>query len=182
MRREIGRKLEMDVGVACVLSLGRVSPLLGQRSLARIRTEMLGVVYLGSWGEMSGSLRWARRRRGRVMTAVGVAAAGMAMTGAPGLIRKAEAEVCTTQSAMQPADRIALAQAARELAGRMQAGDAAGLEAETIPELTKDFSGIRGAVAELAPHLKGDTLVVDQVYLLDATTLGAEVRHSSSAR
>ena len=122
---------------------------------------------------MSGSLSWAWRRRGWVITAVGVAAVGMAMIGAPGLIRTAEAEVCTTQSAMQPADRIALAQAARELAGKMQAGDAAGLETETIPELTKDFSGIRGAVAELAPHLKGDTLVVDQVYLLDATTLGA---------
>ncbi len=74
---------------------------------------------------------------------------------------------------MQPTDRAALAEAARELAGKMQAGDAAGLETGTIPELTKDFSGIRGAVAELAPHLKGDTLAVDQVYLLDATALGA---------
>ena len=55
----------------------------------------------------------------------------------------------------------------------MQSGDTAGLQAETIPELTKDFSGIRGAVLDLGPHLKGDTLVVDQVYLLDATTLAA---------
>lgn len=55
----------------------------------------------------------------------------------------------------------------------MQSGDVAGVQSQTIPELVKDFSGIRGAVLELAPHLKGDTLLVDQVYLLDAPTLAA---------
>ena len=134
---------------------------------------MLGVVYLGSRNEMSGSMQWAWQQRGRAVAAIGVTAAGMLMAGAPGLVRRATAETCTTQSAMPLADRTALAQAARELAGKMQAGDAAGLEAESIPELTKDFSGIRGAVGELAPHLKGDALVVDQVYLLDAAMLVA---------
>ena len=74
---------------------------------------------------------------------------------------------------MQPADRDALAQASRELAGTLQAGDVAGLQSQSVAELTKDFSGIRAAALDLTPHLKGDMLVVDQVYLLDATTLAA---------
>ena len=90
-----------------------------------------------------------------------------------GGLRHAWGETCTTQSAMQPADREALAGAARDLTAKLQGGDSAGLEGGTIPELRKDFSGIRAAALELAPHLKGDTLVVDQVYLLDATTLAA---------
>ena len=122
---------------------------------------------------MSGTVRGAWLRVGRTLAAAGVAMPGLIVAGGPLLVQTAEAETCMTQSAMQPTDRVALAQAARELAGRMQAGDAAGLQTETIPELTKDFSGIRGAVAELAPHLKGDALQVDQVYLLDATTLTA---------
>lgn len=113
---------------------------------------------------------WERRRR---RAASCLASAGVVMMAFWGVARVAPAETCTTQSAMQPMDRAALAQTARELAGRMQAGDAAGLEPVSIPELQKDFGGIRGAVAELAPHLKGDALAVDQVYLLDATTLGA---------
>ena len=103
------------------------------------------------------------------LAVLGVIAGGLGVAGSAG----ARAETCTTQSAMQTADREALAGAARELATKMQSGDAAGLQAEAIPELAKDFGGVRAAAFELAPHLKGDTLVVDQVYLLDATTLAA---------
>ena len=115
---------------------------------------------------MSGKAGWGwqrgrRRARGRDVLGGTVLAA-------------VTAETCTTQSAMQAGDRIGLAQAAQELAGKMQSSDAAGLQTQTIPELVKDFSGIRGAVQELAQHLKGDTLSVDQVYLLDATTLATK--------
>lgn len=103
------------------------------------------------------------------LAALGVMSGVLGMTGS----LAARAETCTTQSAMQAADREALAGAARAFAGRMQSGDVAGLQAEAIPELAKDFGGVRAAALELAPHLKGDTLVVDQVYLLDATALAA---------
>ena len=120
---------------------------------------------------MMGRGRGARRGGERSMAlqfaAVGVVACGLVVPGV------AKAETCTTQSAMQPVDREALAGAARDLTVKLQSGDGAGLEGETIPELRKDFMGMRAAAFDLAPHLRGDTLLVDQVYLLDATTLAA---------
>jgi hypothetical protein len=83
----------------------------------------------------------------------------------------AGAEVCTTQSQMTPADRDGLATAARTLAGKMQAGDAAGLRALTVAELEKDFSGVEAVVSQTAPKLKGGALTVTQVYLLDGSEL-----------
>ena len=80
------------------------------------------------------------------------------------------AETCTTQSKMQPAERDGLAAAARTLADHVQAADEPGLKALTIAEFQKDFSGIAGAVAGVAPRLKGTTAVVEQIYVLDAST------------
>ena len=123
---------------------------------------------------MSSDLGWGRRHGWSLAKGSGVLALAMlAACGAGAVSGTAWGETCTTQSAMQPADREALAGAARDLSAKLQSGDAAGLETQTIPELQKDFSGIRAAALDLAPHLKGDTLVVDQVYLLDATTLAA---------
>ncbi len=109
--------------------------------------------------------RW--KRSGAVVARFVLLAVGLILS------TQAKAESCTTQSAMQPTDRDALARAARELGSTLQTGDAAALQAQTIAELTRDFGGIRTAALELAPHLRGDTLTVDQVYLLDATTLAA---------
>lgn len=83
------------------------------------------------------------------------------------------AETCTTQSQMQPADRDALAAASREIAAKLQAGDTAGLQVLMVAEFAKDFAGIRSAALDLSPHLKGDTLVLDGIYLLDAAGLTA---------
>ncbi len=120
----------------------------------------------------AGSGRAGLSGRGR---RTGRRAIAAAMLAAAGLLTpmRARAETCTTQSAMQPAERDALAQASRELAGKLQAGDVSALQAQTVAELTKDFAGIRAAAIDLAPHLKGDTLAVNQVYLLDAATLAA---------
>ena len=85
--------------------------------------------------------------------------------------RLAAAEVCTTQSMMTATDRDGLAGAATGLATKVQAGDVAGLRGATDAELAKDFSGIEGVVASTAPKLKGATLTVDQVYLLDGSQL-----------
>jgi len=83
------------------------------------------------------------------------------------------AEVCTTQSQMKEVDRTSIASAAHEMATRVQANDAAGLRAETVAEYAKDFSAIEYVVGSTAPKLKGATLVVDGVYLLDGTELKA---------
>jgi hypothetical protein len=81
------------------------------------------------------------------------------------------AESCTTQSQMKPAERDAIAASARALAALVQTGDAAGLREQTVPEYAKDFSGMASLVASTAPHLKGASLTVEQLYLLDATNL-----------
>jgi hypothetical protein len=86
----------------------------------------------------------------------------------PGL---ALAEVCTTQAMMTATDRDALAGAASGLAAQVQAGDVAGLRGATVAEMGKDFSGIENVVASTGPRVKGATLTVDQVYLLDGTQL-----------
>src|SRR5580704_4099570 len=83
----------------------------------------------------------------------------------------ARAETCITQSAMTATERDALATAARNLAAKVQAGDASGLRTATVPEYAKDFGGIGDVVASTAPKLKGGTLTVEQVYVLDASEL-----------
>ncbi len=81
------------------------------------------------------------------------------------------AETCTTQSQMKDGDRESLATAAREIAGRIQGNDAAGLRAETIAEFANNFGDLQGVITETAPRLRGGAIAVDQVYLLDASTM-----------
>src|SRR5277367_2653049 len=83
----------------------------------------------------------------------------------------ASAEVCTTQSQMTSAEREALVAEARGLAGKVQANDVSGLRAATAAEYAKDFGGIGEVVGSTAAHLKGGTLKVEQVYLLDGSEL-----------
>lgn len=83
----------------------------------------------------------------------------------------ARAEKCTTQSAMTETDRNALAGAARAMAEKVLANDAAGLQAITIAEYAHNFGAIQGAVGNTSPKIKGATLVVEQVYLLDGSDL-----------
>ncbi len=87
---------------------------------------------------------------------------------APGLLR---AETCTTQSQMKPADRDGLVDAARSLSKLVQTNNTADLRQKTLPEYAKDFSGMTSLVGTTAPKIKDASLVVDQVYLLDATSL-----------
>ncbi len=83
----------------------------------------------------------------------------------------ARAEVCTTQSQMKDADRDSLAAAARTLTAEVIANNTAALRAATAADLTKDFGAVTFLVANTAPRLAGGSPVVDQVYLLDATTI-----------
>jgi len=80
-------------------------------------------------------------------------------------------EKCTTQSEMTATDRGALVSVARGLGEKIQAGDPEGVRALTVAEYAKDFGSIQGAVASTSPKVKGATLVVEQVYLLDGSDL-----------
>jgi hypothetical protein len=81
------------------------------------------------------------------------------------------AEVCTPQSQMTAVDRDGLAAAARGLAVQVQNNDVSGLRAATAAAYTKDFNGLGDIVGGLVPKLKGGTIVVEQLYLLDASQL-----------
>jgi hypothetical protein len=81
------------------------------------------------------------------------------------------AETCTTQSGMAQAERDGIADAARNLATMVQANNTAGLRTAVVAEVAKDFSGLQYLVGSTAPRLTGDVVTVDQVYLLDASTL-----------
>jgi hypothetical protein len=80
-------------------------------------------------------------------------------------------ETCTTQSAMTATDRDALVNVSRTLAEKIQAGDAEAVHGLTVAEFAKDFGAIQGAVASTSTKVKGATLIVEQVYLLDASDL-----------
>ncbi len=107
-----------------------------------------------------------RRKAGvlTLLTAIGVPLAALGT---------AHGESCTTQSQMQAGDRDALAAAARSMVATMQAGNTAGLQGVAVAELQSNFSNVKQAALELQPHLQGDTLQVESVYLLDATGLAA---------
>jgi hypothetical protein len=81
------------------------------------------------------------------------------------------AETCTTQSGVAPAERDAIADAARNLAAKVQSNDAAALRRNSVAELAKDFSALQYLVGQTAPRLTGGQATVEQVYLLDASTL-----------
>jgi len=85
----------------------------------------------------------------------------------------AAAEVCTTQSQMQAADRSALAATALDFAKRVQDRDSNGIRSLTIAQYAQDFNGIAGAIANTGPKIKGDSLQVDSLFLLDASEVKA---------
>ncbi len=89
------------------------------------------------------------------------------------------AETCTTQSALAPSDRAALADAARNLAALVQANNASALQALAVPALAHDFASFQYLLGNTAPRLTGASFSVDQLYLLDASTLKLNADGSS---
>ena len=81
------------------------------------------------------------------------------------------AQTCTTQSAMQPAVRDSLAASALRLATAIQSGDQTAVKAATAPDLAANFAGVADVILSTAPRLKSGTPEVEQIYLLDASTL-----------
>jgi hypothetical protein len=85
--------------------------------------------------------------------------------------RVARAETCTTQSGLSDTERTALADAARAIAARIQSNDAATLRTVSVAEVQKNFGALQYLVTMTAPKLTGGTVTLEQIYLLDATTL-----------
>ena len=83
--------------------------------------------------------------------------------------RDAYAAACTTQAQMSAADRTSLEGSARTVLAQVESGDEAGLQANTIPGVAADFSGIRNSVEYLRPLVQRATITVDSLYLLDAS-------------
>ena len=96
-------------------------------------------------------------------------AAGLITAGLAVNVRAAE--VCTTQSQMKPGERESLSAAALTLAKAIQTDDQAALKSNTIAEYQKDFTGVAGVVNATAPMVRNAQAQVEQVYLLDASTL-----------
>jgi hypothetical protein len=86
-------------------------------------------------------------------------------------IHVVRAETCTTQSGMAEPERNALADAANSVALNVLANNAPALRANSVAELQRDFGALQYMVAVTSPKLAGAAATVDQVYLLDATTL-----------
>lgn len=83
----------------------------------------------------------------------------------------AHGETCTTQSQMKPADREAIAIAARALSSKVQTGDVAGLRQQSVPDFARDYTAMTSLVAGTSVKISVSPLIVEQVYLLDATNL-----------
>jgi hypothetical protein len=83
--------------------------------------------------------------------------------------RDARAATCTTQAQMAAADRTSLQGSARTLLAQVQSGDEGGVQANTIPAVASDFSGIRSSIEYLKPLVQRATVTVDTLYLLDAS-------------
>lgn len=81
------------------------------------------------------------------------------------------AETCTTQAAMAPADRTALADSARAIAAAVQSNDATTLRRLSTTDIQQNFGALQYMVTMTAPKLTGATAQVEQVYLLDASTM-----------
>lgn len=72
---------------------------------------------------------------------------------------------------MAAPERAALADAAKAIATAVQANDAATLRASSTADIVQNFGALQYLVAVTAPKLAGATPQVEQVYLLDASSM-----------
>ena len=82
----------------------------------------------------------------------------------------AHATSCTTQAEMTPTDRDLLASTGQRLAAAVINQDTAGLQSALLPAVASDWNGIRDAIEQGAPAVKGGQVQLRSLYLMDATT------------
>jgi hypothetical protein len=85
---------------------------------------------------------------------------------------------CTTQAQMSAAQRDALSSAAHTILGEMQSGDTQALRGNTIPPVANDFGGITASVEYLKPLIQNAAVIVNNLYILDASSQPANVARS----
>jgi len=85
----------------------------------------------------------------------------------------ARATSCTTQAALLPQDRDALAAAGGQLAAAVAAQDLTTLKAALLPAEVQEWDGISGVAQDAAALMKGGQVQLRSLYLLDATSLSA---------
>jgi hypothetical protein len=80
---------------------------------------------------------------------------------------------CTTQAELLPQDRNALAATAGRLSEAVLQQDYPALQAALLPAVAQEWGGIRGAVEQAAPLVKGGQIQLRSLYLLDASSQAA---------
>jgi hypothetical protein len=93
-----------------------------------------------------------------------------------------QAANCTTQAELLAQDRDALAATGGRLSEAVMQQDYDALKAALLPAEAAEWDGIRGAVEQSAPLMKGGQIQLRSVYLLDASTLTAPADTQFSAR
>ena len=83
------------------------------------------------------------------------------------------AVTCTTQSQMTDAQRSTYSQAVRDIASQVQAGNVAGVKANTLASVAAQFDSIAGTIQSISPDLQGAALSIQTIYSLHATDLKA---------
>lgn len=81
---------------------------------------------------------------------------------------------CTTQAEMSPDQRATLASIGEQLSDAVLRQDLSALQSVLLPSLGNQWDGIRGAVEQAAPLMKGGKVELRNIYLLDASTLTAQ--------
>jgi hypothetical protein len=80
---------------------------------------------------------------------------------------------CTTQAELTPTDRGNLASLGEQLSDAVLRQDTSALQTVLLPAMSGQWDGIRGAVEQAAPLVKGGKVQLRNVYMLDASTLTA---------
>ncbi len=95
---------------------------------------------------------------------------GLLVCALPPFVSDADAASCRTESQLTALDRDALVNSTRSLMRAVQAGDVQNLQADTIPQVASDFSGIASSVQTLKPLVQQATITIYNLYFLDAST------------
>ena len=103
--------------------------------------------------------------------AVGVCV--LALLAMPAASQAASSVSCTTQAELLAPDRSALAAAGGRLSQAVMEQDYTALQAALLPAEIAEWDGIRAAVEQGAPLLKGGQIQLRSVYLLEASSLAA---------
>jgi len=81
-----------------------------------------------------------------------------------------QAATCTSQAELSPQDRATLSSVGGRMAQAVVNQDIATLQAALLPAETAEWTGIRGAIEQSAPMVKGGHAQLRSIYLLDASS------------